>query len=448
MTLDKDDLLRNAAPGYVFMTVLASFIAISDHASIIGSQAAFVGLFAGYPIGSIIQIIYRTIFHVTMREQGAMEANEAKLLLSEISKTLKKDESVDDVFFLHGNRRAGLLLALTTKRYFKEYRARLEFLVGYMHFLGASILAICFSLTLVWCLLFFGTVKNLRPETFLCFEFFWAMSLLIFFVARRRTKEGYCLTLEMVVAGCKEKLKEFLVEIGVVRKAGDDESQSFGARGANAGLGLQRGCDAGHRLARYAGSSKALKAFSMLIIILATAGFAYTWHLTNKVSDIHSRLLVATAALQRTSDMYVKYQLLDLESTIFRVHRDVITAGAQKENSFHAAQVAQDGMYDAEQKAITQLALAIDRDYSDEIMRRVQANNADLWAELQKIKVEVGDRVNILVGNLLVQTNQLSTQERKGVKNRDFWHVSFIFVQLLGLFLSLLSELVKADESD
>jgi hypothetical protein len=40
-----------------------------------------------------------------------------------------------------------------------------------------------------------------------------------------------------------------------------------------------------------------LKTLSLFCILLATAGFAYTWYLTNHVADISSAVRIATAKL-------------------------------------------------------------------------------------------------------------------------------------------------------
>ena len=219
MTLDKDDLLRNAAPGYVFITVVASFLVISDKTYVDASRFAVVGLFAGYPLGVIIQIVYRSLFHVSFGqhgEQAQMENDEAALMCSELKKIHQNGEIIDEAFFAQGSRKPSLLLSLVTKKYFDGHESRLGFLAGYVHFLGASILAIYGGLSLVWVISESKMINTKFPGVFLCFLFFWAFISLVLYLGRCRTKESYVLTLEMTVKAYKVQIKRFLKNMGVI----------------------------------------------------------------------------------------------------------------------------------------------------------------------------------------------------------------------------------------
>ncbi len=67
MNLDKDDLLRNAVPGYIFVTVVLSyyvFISGMDPFAVKESVGlSLLTIVAGFPLGFTIQSIHRIVFH-------------------------------------------------------------------------------------------------------------------------------------------------------------------------------------------------------------------------------------------------------------------------------------------------------------------------------------------------------------------------------------------------
>ena len=82
MNLDKHDLFRNATPGFVFLVVVLSFYIGSGHLQDISNgQEAFLGLIAGFPVGIIIQSLYR-VWHVYFPwgEQNSLNRLESSLL--------------------------------------------------------------------------------------------------------------------------------------------------------------------------------------------------------------------------------------------------------------------------------------------------------------------------------------------------------------------------------
>ena len=71
MNIDKHDLFRNVIPGYIFIIVILSFYAFRNTLDSIAVSEAqkfllviFAGIPVGFPLGFIIQALYRIIFHV------------------------------------------------------------------------------------------------------------------------------------------------------------------------------------------------------------------------------------------------------------------------------------------------------------------------------------------------------------------------------------------------
>ena len=79
MTHDKHDLLRNAVPGYVFLIVILSFYAIDNRLDSIKAYS-LIGVVAGFPLGFIFAVLYRSIRHILFGEQARMELMEKSIV--------------------------------------------------------------------------------------------------------------------------------------------------------------------------------------------------------------------------------------------------------------------------------------------------------------------------------------------------------------------------------
>ncbi|MBI3314212.1 MAG: hypothetical protein HYZ83_08265 [Candidatus Omnitrophica bacterium] len=146
MNLDKDDLLRNAAPGYVFVTVIFSFYVVTGDLLTItkDSSIALWGIVAGYPLGFLIQAVYRTLFHICLGEQRKMEDIDAE----NVDPTIKNQliEQFGTIYNKENNKNNKMLaqwLALSlSKKCNQPFSKRRDFLMSYFHALGACSLAI------------------------------------------------------------------------------------------------------------------------------------------------------------------------------------------------------------------------------------------------------------------------------------------------------------------
>lgn len=93
MTLNQDDLFRNAIPGYVFFIVVLSFYAVGnrlDALQSIGQPATtFVLAVAGFPLGFIIHALYRIVFHdrhwPIRGESDYMDNQEAEMIKKRVN---------------------------------------------------------------------------------------------------------------------------------------------------------------------------------------------------------------------------------------------------------------------------------------------------------------------------------------------------------------------------
>ncbi len=136
MSFDKHDLFRNAVPGFVFLTVFLSFYAVTGRlADISKGQETILGIVAGFPLGFIIQNLYR-FCHNYLGERTRIDRDEATLIPHDMPNATSREKGHYVWFQLSLRDNA-------------EWKDRIDFLYSYMHALGASILAIVLGLTTI-----------------------------------------------------------------------------------------------------------------------------------------------------------------------------------------------------------------------------------------------------------------------------------------------------------
>ena len=185
--MDKHDLFRNSVPGFIFLIVILSFYAITESLDKIcgaqgGGQAAILSLISGFPLGFIIQSLYRIIFHVGSGEQASLDKFEASL--------------VENMFSGSDRDKAHFFISQTFEPGNKHWRERINFMYSYIHSLGASVLAIALALIVLF------SIKY--PLSILCcecsidssfsFRIFlttaaWVLIAIVFYCGRKHVKE-------------------------------------------------------------------------------------------------------------------------------------------------------------------------------------------------------------------------------------------------------------------
>ena len=181
--IEMNDFLRNSIPGYIFVLVFLSFDMIDGKIDffqsfngITGTELVIGLIIAGFPIGFIIQNLYRALFNLfglerpwEHREMVAMEdALGHKVDLSKIggNQNLPDEKVLSwllDIFLMEKNE--------------SKYRERSRLTISWVHSTGASIIAIflgfgVFILSSLWldnCFLCCGS----SSEVFLLVVIFW-----------------------------------------------------------------------------------------------------------------------------------------------------------------------------------------------------------------------------------------------------------------------------------
>lgn len=202
MTLDKDDLFRNATPGFVFMIVILSFKIVNrDFCGLNETSKLLLSIAAVFPIGYITQTIHRFIFHIARCEQKRMRKDEYGLLednselKNKITENLKKVGGKDYDYF------AQVVAFALDKKDNECFKSRINFLNSYFHALGASVLAVgmailvsCFlksicSAESFWVCLYDGYKSKIISSWLIL----WVVILVIFLYGRREIIKEYTL---------------------------------------------------------------------------------------------------------------------------------------------------------------------------------------------------------------------------------------------------------------
>jgi hypothetical protein len=193
VTHDKHDLLRNAVPGYVFLIVILSFYAIDNRLDSISSYS-LIGVVAGFPIGFIFAVLYRSICHILSREQAGMELADKKIIELKFKETFKK--IMKEYPDINKNRVASNSLTYFLSRNDNNpFKERLDYLITYVHALGASCFAIISALFFIVCFKFRYWSTCPFMEAFILRNWFlvllWLFIIGAFFLGRNAAMKSY-----------------------------------------------------------------------------------------------------------------------------------------------------------------------------------------------------------------------------------------------------------------
>lgn len=178
MNIDKDDLFRNATPGFVFILVILSFYESSGmiKASFNDTLVSILTIVAGFPMGFIIQSVHRMIIHTLFCERKGMQRNEYDEFKKERPERNSEEFSQKVAFELNEDKN-------------KKFRERIDFLNTYFHALGGSAVAILVAILLLqYSPLFKSLCKNS-----IWLDVVWLIVCLVLWYGRAEVQKEYML---------------------------------------------------------------------------------------------------------------------------------------------------------------------------------------------------------------------------------------------------------------
>lgn len=153
MNLDKDDLFRNAAPGFVFIIVVLSYYLFNGRwTAVVQAPDTILALVSGFPLGFIIQNAFRMIFHIDSGEQDEMEKEDNERIKKRIKNSLRS--KFQTIYNKYGERKtlAQWLAFSLNKKENEPFKNRIGFLISQAHSLGACWLAIILAFVCIFVL--------------------------------------------------------------------------------------------------------------------------------------------------------------------------------------------------------------------------------------------------------------------------------------------------------
>lgn len=184
MNIDKDDLFRNATPGFVFILVILSFYASSGliKASFNDTTVSILTIVAGFPIGFIIQSVHRMAIHTLSGEREDMQKNEYNKFKKDRPENNPEEFSQKVAFELNEGKN-------------KKFRERIDFLNTYFHALGGSAVAILVAIPL---LLYSPLFKSLCKNS-IWLDAVWLIVCGILWYGRMKVHTEYMLCREIFI---------------------------------------------------------------------------------------------------------------------------------------------------------------------------------------------------------------------------------------------------------
>ena len=214
MNLDKHDLFRNAAPGFVFLMVVLSFYAVTEKLENINAhQEALVALVAGFPLGFIIHSFYRLVFHIWtfgFSEQQKIEEEDGEIIRRLVGSETK---AFEDSFRKCKEKEKALstVSLLILREESTPWRERIDFLFSYVHALGSSSVSILAALGFMWWIKKWLLLE--QPLRAILVSVGWSLIALIFYVGRRSIKSSCRISREVFARSKRSNLEKYFKEV-------------------------------------------------------------------------------------------------------------------------------------------------------------------------------------------------------------------------------------------
>lgn len=212
MTLDKDDLFRNAIPGFVFMIVIVSFKIVNrDFYGLNETSKLLLSIAAAFPIGFIIQTMHRFVFHIACCERETMQMAEYGLLEDRLELKNKITKDLEKVGGKDRERFAQWVAFSLDKKENECFKIRINFLNSYFHALGASALAIGMAIFVVLVTYFLKSICSAESFWVCLYDdckwkiislwliLPWVVILVIFWYDRREIIKEYALCRKLFI---------------------------------------------------------------------------------------------------------------------------------------------------------------------------------------------------------------------------------------------------------
>jgi len=180
-SVDKDDLFRNAIPGFVFIMVVLSFIIINKDFEFFKETAQILlSIIAAFPIGFIIQSLHR-FAHAVFGEQRDMRDEEHRLLNQNLTRLNIRNIIESDIS-------AQILAFSLDQKQNAHFRTRINFHNSYWLALGASSIAIIFALVFVY---YFYFDPSQNPSKNKILSMIWSIIAIIICLHRVNIRREY-----------------------------------------------------------------------------------------------------------------------------------------------------------------------------------------------------------------------------------------------------------------
>ena len=218
--LDKDDLFRNAVPGYVFLVVITSFYAALGKLDKITDVAqTILVVVAGFPLGFVIHYIYR-FFHIFLREQRRMEAFEAELITERLNEDIVQSLRLDNEPTRRNRELSQLFELFLCASENKTLKDRNHFLIMRVHSLSGAIVAMLIAPCLIawfkypgWGLSYPWTCHGWIDPTSQNANLVWVLWLItasFFWMLRQNANEAYQLSMRRIIVGFWPHFRRFI----------------------------------------------------------------------------------------------------------------------------------------------------------------------------------------------------------------------------------------------
>jgi len=209
MNLEKNELLRSATPGYIYLLVILSFKILIERSISFKIEEFAPLLISGFPIGYIIQAIYRW-WHSFFGDHSRMEQVEAAILQDELNNDLiqRIPTTPPQVFLIDrpGRRLSWFMESFLMECGNSEIRDRLRSLMLWVHSLGGSSFSIIIAcLTLI-------IYTKAYALNFLLFLSGWILIALILARVRTDTQNIFHVVWRHFVYINRKKITTFIEE--------------------------------------------------------------------------------------------------------------------------------------------------------------------------------------------------------------------------------------------
>jgi hypothetical protein len=200
-----------------------------------------------------------------------------------------------------------------------------------------------------------------------------------------------------------------------------------------------------------------LKIAGLVCLLVATTGFGFhNWHLVNRASNLDASITQLSVERDLLVQSYDRFREAETRKLLHEValnigllfaKLDLKLSGGVRPRTEEGIRTAEENMLKADRKRLLELAFAAASSKGDDVDPSAYASDVDArlgdMSDRQAfalVRDEVVQMLNDAIQRTQNKRDALKKKRHSLLKQRDGWYVTYLFIQILGIGLTVVGE--------